>query len=612
MCGIIGITRAADSDGSTDTIGKQIYDALTRLEYRGYDSVGLAIVSRDGIVVQKDKGPIQSVGKNLNFPTYNGDTAIGHSRWATHGPPSKINAHPHTSMNNDVVVVHNGIIENFISLRKDLINQGYTFQSQTDTEVIPHFLSAQLKSGNSMVEAIQTLVSKIKGTYAIVVAYTGEPNTIYALKKDNPLVIGITESTMYCASDIPAFLPWTNELVTLRDNELVILSPGKYKIIKLNSGKPVERNPHKVTWTAEAAQKGGYPHFMLKEIHEQPKVIATQLSTQADTYVNIAKTLNKSSKVIVVAAGTAHYASLNSYYTFSQFGGPLVIPCVAAEWEAVKHLVDEDTVVMAVSQSGETLDTIKPIKDAKSRGATIVSIVNVAGSSLTLWSDQVAYIHAGPEIGVAATKTYTAQSVAVWRIAFELAKLNNALDINELTEFQNAFDNLSSVVNQVIRVSEAKARDLSKWFSTKSSAFYLGRNLAFVSALEGALKMKEIAYIHCEAYPAGESKHGPIALIEDDYPVVFTIPNDKTRTKMIGSVQEMSARGANTIGVIEEGDTEMQSMLDQYFEIPKGYSKFLSSIVYTIPQQLMAYYTSVALGHNPDYPANLAKVVTVE
>lgn len=599
-------------NGSTETIGKQIYDALTRLEYRGYDSVGLAIVSKNGIEVKKDKGAIKLVGQNLDFHTYEGHTALGHSRWATHGPPSKINAHPHKSMNEDVVVVHNGIIENFIKLRKELMEDGYTFKSQTDTEVIPHFLSSQLKSGKSMVEAVQILVSKIKGTYAIVIAHTGEPNTIYALKKDNPLVIGVTETTMYCASDIPAFLPWTNELVTLRDNEMVILNPGKYEIIRLDSGISVERNPHKVTWTAEAAQKGGYPHFMLKEIHEQPKIISTQLKTQDDTFQTIAKVMNEASKVIVVAAGTAHYASLNAYYTFSQYGGPLVIPCISAEWDAVKHLVDDQTLVMAVSQSGETLDTIKPIKDAKSRGATIVSVVNVAGSSLTLSSDYVAYLHAGPEIGVAATKTFIAQSLAMWRIAFELAKLNNFLDSNEVKEFQNAFDNLSDVVNQIIRMSEAKARDLAKWFSTKSSAFYLGRNVAFVSALEGALKMKEISYIHCEAYPAGESKHGPIALVKDDYPVVFTIPNDKTRTKMIGSVMEMSARGANTIGIIEEGDTEMKSMLDQYFEIPKGYSKYLSSIVYTIPQQLMAYYTSVKLGNDPDYPANLAKVVTVE
>ncbi|OLS24795.1 MAG: Glutamine--fructose-6-phosphate aminotransferase [isomerizing] [Candidatus Heimdallarchaeota archaeon LC_2] len=610
MCGIIGITRSLESNGFTDTIGQQIYDALTRLEYRGYDSVGMAIVTTDGIDVKKDRGPIRKVGKELKFPDYSGHTAIGHSRWATHGIPNQSNAHPHVS-SNDVVVVHNGIIENYIGLRKELIEEGYEFQSQTDTETIPHFLSLQLKLGKSMPEAIQILVNRIEGTYAIVIAHTREPDKIYALKKDNPLVIGVSEHAMFCASDIPAFLPWTNEVVTLRDNELVILTPEGYEINSLE-GEKIQREPHKVTWTAEAAQKGGYPHFMLKEIHEQPKVIATQLSTQTDIFQTIGKVVNEASKVIVVAAGTAHYASLNAYYTFSQFGGPLVIPCVAAEWDAVKHLVDENTVVMAVSQSGETLDTIKPIKDAKSRGATIVSIVNVAGSSLTQFSDYIAYIHAGPEIGVAATKTFTAQSVAVWRIAYELAKLNNALDKDELNEFQNAFDNLSSVANQIIRVNEAKARDLAKWFSTKSSAFYLGRNLAFVSALEGALKMKEIAYIHCEAYPAGESKHGPIALIVDDYPVVFTIPNDKTRTKMIGSVQEMSARGAYTIGIIEEGDVEMKSMLDQYFEIPKGYSKFLSSIIYTIPQQLMAYYTSVVLGNDPDYPANLAKVVTVE
>jgi glucosamine--fructose-6-phosphate aminotransferase (isomerizing) len=609
LCGIIGITRSIESNGFTDTIGKQVYDALTRLEYRGYDSVGMAIVSNDGIDVKKDRGAIRKVGKEMNFPDFTGHTAIGHSRWATHGVPNKINAHPHAS-SDDVVVVHNGIIENFLSLRKELIEEGYEFQSQTDTETIPHFLALQLKMGKSMPEAIQALVKRIEGTYAIVIAHSKEPEKIYALKKDNPLVIGVSENAMFCASDIPAFLPWTNEVVTLRDNEVAVLSPDGYEISSIE-GKKIAREPHKVTWTAEAAQKGGYPHFMLKEIHEQPKVISTQLATQADTFETIGRVINEAGKVIVVAAGTAHYASLNSYYTFSQYGGPLVIPCIAAEWRSVSHLVNSETVVLAVSQSGETLDVILPIKDAKSKGATVISIVNVAGSSLTQMSDYVAYIHAGPEIGVAATKTFTAQSLAVWRIAIEIAKLNKTMDETELNEFQQTFDGLSNAVNQIIRLNEAKARDLSKWFSKKSSAFYLGRNIAFVSAREGALKMKEIAYIHCEAYPAGESKHGPIALIEEDYPVVFTIPNNDERTKMIGAIQEMAARGAYTIGIIEEGDKELQGILNQYFEIPKGFSRYLSPILYNIPQQLLAYYTATTLGYDADYPKNLSKTVTV-
>ncbi|MHA2100467.1 MAG: glutamine--fructose-6-phosphate transaminase (isomerizing), partial [Candidatus Kariarchaeaceae archaeon] len=456
MCGIIGITRSIESNGFTDTIGKQVYDALTRLEYRGYDSVGMAIVSNDGIDVKKDRGAIRKVGKEMNFPDFTGHTAIGHSRWATHGVPNKINAHPHAS-SDDVVVVHNGIIENFLSLRKELIEEGYEFQSQTDTETIPHFLALQLKMGKSMPEAIQALVKRIEGTYAIVIAHSKEPEKIYALKKDNPLVIGVSENAMFCASDIPAFLPWTNEVVTLRDNEVAVLSPDGYEISSIE-GKKIAREPHKVTWTAEAAQKGGYPHFMLKEIHEQPKVISTQLATQADTFETIGRVINEAGKVIVVAAGTAHYASLNSYYTFSQYGGPLVIPCIAAEWRSVSHLVNSETVVLAVSQSGETLDVILPIKDAKSKGATVISIVNVAGSSLTQMSDYVAYIHAGPEIGVAATKTFTAQSLAVWRIAIEIAKLNKTMDETELYEFQQTFDGLSNAVNQIIRLNEAKAR----------------------------------------------------------------------------------------------------------------------------------------------------------
>ena len=608
MCGIIGITRKED-DGP---IGKHIYDALARLEYRGYDSVGIAVIDQDHIQVKKDKGPITLVGKKLNFESLEGNTAIGHSRWATHGPPSKINAHPHKSMAGDVVVVHNDIIENFIDLRNELIALGYKFISQTDTEVIPHFLSHQLQTGQSMEEAIVELVRRITGTFAIVIAHTLEPEKIYAIKKDNPLVIGQSENIMYCASDVPAFLPWTNKVVTLKDNELAIITPEDYQIISLPSQEPVERNPHEVTWTADAAQKGGFPHHMLKEIHEQPRVIATQLATQQKQFEELGEIITHASKIILVGAGTAYYASLTAFYTFVKMGGPIVVPCIAAEWDTVSDLVDDKTLVIAVSQSGETLDTIKAVKDGKAKGCKLLSVVNVTGSSLTHVSDYVAYIHAGPEIGVAATKTYVSLALALWRIGFNLAKFTGKLNQREMSEFQQALQSISSVVADLIRKYEAKARDLAKWMSTKNSAFYLGRGISYGTALEGALKMKEISYIHAEAYPAGESKHGPIALVEEDYPVIFTIPNDHNRSKMMGSVQEMKARGATVIGIIEEGDDQMKDTLDDYFEIPKGFSRFLSNIAYIIPQQLFAYYTSRNKGHNPDLPKNLAKAVTVE
>ncbi len=608
MCGIIGIT----ADNLNEPIGKLIYNALIRLEYRGYDSVGISVINNDKIIVEKDKGSIKEVGSKLEFEKIMGNTAIGHSRWATHGKPSKENAHPHKSMNDDVVVVHNGIIENFNEMKEELIDIGYKFRSQTDTEVIPHFLSHQLEEGKTMMQAIQALVSRIKGTFAIVIAHTREPEKIYALKKDNPLVLGISEGANYCASDIPAFLPWTRDVVILHDNELAVITPENYKLYKLPNLDPFNRKPTKITWSPEAAQKKGYPHHMLKEIHEQPTILKTQIGTQEDVLNEIADKILNANKVVLIAAGTAYYASLNAYYTFPKYGSPIIVPTVAAEYDSIIPFIDDETLILAVSQSGETLDTIKAIKHAKSLNAKVVSVVNVVGSSITTLSDNVAYILSGPEIGVAATKTYSAQSLTIWRIARVIAERTGALDQNELNEFTRVINGVPKVAQKIIRQCEAYTRELSEWFAKKQSAFYLGRDISYVSALEGALKMKEISYIHAEAYSAGESKHGPIALVEDDYPVVFTMPMDKTRVKMMGSVQEMSARGARTIGIISEEDKEMKSLLDHYFEIPQGYSNYLTPITYEIPQQLLAYYTSVKRGYSPDRPRNLAKSVTVE
>ncbi len=608
MCGIIGITQLNNIDS-----GKKVYEALTRLEYRGYDSVGIAIIDpSQQLVVQKDKGSIEEVGKKLQFASLLGHTAIGHSRWATHGPPSKENAHPHVSQQQRVAVVHNGIIENFLEIKKDLLELGYHFKSETDTEVIPHLMEYYLDQGLEPIEAIKELVKSIKGTFAIVMTLLDEPDTIYAFRRDNPLVLGIGENENFCASDIPAFLPYTNKVIILKDNELAILKPTSYQLINLKTGETIKRKPKEITWTAEAAQKGGFPHFMLKEIHEQPHVLKTQLSTQEEILETIAEQIVKANKVVVVAAGTAYYAAMPAYYLFPRFAKKIVIPVISAEWDNVAPLIDTETVVLACSQSGETLDTIKAVKDARQKGAKVVSVVNVIDSTLTRYSDHVFYIHTGPEIGVAATKTYSGLNLAVQRIAFALAKLTNSLTEEERSEFELALENIPQAISKVIQQHEIKAKQLSNWLKTKTSAFYLGRGASYSTACEGALKMKEIAYIHAEAYPAGESKHGPIALIEQDFPVIFTIPNDHTRKKMMGSVQEMKARGAKAIGIVEEGDTEIMEVLDHWFEIPKGFSNFLSSIVYEIPQQLLAYYTATLRGYNPDKPRNLSKSVTVE
>ena len=622
MCGIIGITKSTDEG----KIGQQIYDALTRLEYRGYDSVGMAVVSENGIELAKDKGAIKEVGEKLEFGSYSGTTAIGHSRWATHGPPVQKNAHPHMSNDMNITLVHNGIVENYFKIKTFLTTLGYEFHSDTDTEVATNLLSFIYNHGFSpefhgtdseiydaydrlkdqykdreisMEESIEILSHRIEGTFALVISSTYEPSKIYCLRRDNPLVIGITEDAMYCASDIPAFLPWTREVIILKDDELAILEPGQLTIKNTRTGKQVDRRAHEVTWDAEAAQKGGFPHFMLKEIHEQTKVLETQLKTQIEIFDEAAEIISNAEKIVMVAAGTAYYASLTALHTFPALAKKVVIPVISAEWASVSPIIDDKTVIIAVSQSGETLDTIKAVKDGIANGGTLVAVVNVTGSTLTQIADLTLYIHAGPEIGVAATKTFVAQSFALWRIAYALAKRNASLSDDELTEFESAINNLPATVGEIVRHTEAQARDLAKWFTTKTSSFYLGRGISQIVAFEGALKMKEISYIHAEGYPAGESKHGPIALVEDDYPVVFTLPMDSTRDKMMGSVQEMAARGATTIGIIEKDDMEMKETLSHYFEIPKGYSKYCSTIAYIVPQQLLAYYTSVLRGGKP-------------
>ena len=607
MCGIIGITQHVPN-GS----GNIIYEGLTRLEYRGYDSVGLAIINENcEIEIAKDKGAITEVGTDLHFSDYKGKVAIGHSRWATHGPPSQENAHPHLSMGGKVAVVHNGIIENFLEIKSMLKSQGVVFKSETDTEVLPNLMEHYLNQGMEVFDAIKELIATIKGTFAIVMITTADPDKIYTFRRDNPLVIGVSKGENYCASDIPAFLPYTNKVIVLKDDELAILDPDSVTIYDLKTWQRKERSPKTINWTAEAAQKGGYPHFMLKEIHEQQKVLTTQLSTQQAEIERAAEFFEKE-KIILVAAGTAFHASLSAYYTFQKYAGKIVIPCIAAEWDSVKAVVDGSALIVACSQSGETLDTIKAVKEAKQRGADVLAVVNVTDSTLTRIADHVVYIHAGPEIGVAATKTYTTLDFAIWRIFYEYSKKHQLFSPEEMQEFKTAIERTPEIVANVVQRYEAQSRKVAEWMASKRSIYYLGRGISYVSSLEGALKIKEISYVHAEAFPAGESKHGPIALIEDDFPVVFTIPNDDSRDKMMGSVQEMKARGATAVGVIEEGDEEMKSQLDYVFEIPKGISKFLPTVGYQIPMQFLAYFTSIARGYNPDRPRNLAKSVTVE
>ncbi|MCG3215768.1 MAG: glutamine--fructose-6-phosphate transaminase (isomerizing) [Candidatus Heimdallarchaeota archaeon] len=607
MCGIVGIVQQKKTK-----IGKDIVDALTRLEYRGYDSVGIASISNGKILITKDEGKIAEVVEKVNIGNIIGKIAIGHTRWATHGPPSKENAHPHTDCSGEISVIHNGIIENFQQLKEELVNQGHVFQSDTDTEIIPHMIEHLIKkNGLTLKDAIIQTVKRIEGTFAICVVSNLDPDKIYCAKRDSPLVIGINSDRMFCASDIPAFLTQTRKVVLLHDEEFVTLSYDGYEIINFNTMKEVIRKPHIVSWKPEMAQKAGFPHFMLKEIHEQPNSLADYIRIKQPSLSKITEKLYNAKKIFLLAAGTAHYSTLTGEQLIRKYAEKPATSIISSEYESISSLIDEDTVILPVSQSGETMDTIMAIKHAKDLGATILSAVNVIGSTITRYSDEVLYLYAGPEIGVAATKTYTAQTISMWDIGLELGKISGKINNAEYTEARELFNKIPSVVKQTIVRNEARTNHIASWFAKKNSSFYLGRNLNLQTAKEGALKMKEIAYIHSEAYPAGESKHGPIALVEEDYPIVFVTPNDQSHKRIISNIMEMKARGATAIAVLEEGDKEIGELAKWKLEIPKGCSEMFATIPYVVPLQLLAYYTATRKGLDCDRPRSLAKAVTV-
>ncbi|TFG10095.1 glutamine--fructose-6-phosphate transaminase (isomerizing) [Candidatus Heimdallarchaeota archaeon] len=607
MCGIVGIVQQRETK-----IGKDIIEALTRLEYRGYDSVGIASITDGKVKITKDEGKISEVAERIDVDGIRGKIAIGHTRWATHGPPSKENAHPHIDCNGEISVIHNGIIENFQVLKEELLQQGHVFQSETDTEIIPHMIEQLIKKQNlSLQEAVIQTAKRLEGTFAICVVSSLEPDKIFCAKRDSPLVIGINSDRMFCASDIPAFLTHTRKVVLLHDDEFVTISSDGYEILDFNTKKKITRKPYIVSWKPEMAQKGGFPHFMLKEIHEQPSSLADYIRIEQPSRTSIAEKIYNAEKVFLLAAGTAHYSTLTGEHLIRKYAKKPATSIIASEYEEISSIVDENTVILPVSQSGETMDTIMAVKHARNLGATVLSAVNVIGSTITRHSDEVLYLYAGPEIGVAATKTYTAQTLSMWDIGIELGKISGELNDNEYDEARKIYRNIPNVVRQTIVRNESRANHISSWFAKKTSGYYLAKGLHNQTAKEGALKMKEIAYIHTEAYPAGESKHGPIALLEEDYPIVFVTPNDRTHKRIIGNIMEMKARGATAIAIIEEGDKDIEALCKWKLEVPKGYSEMMSTIPYVVPCQLLAYYTAMRKGCEIDTPKHLSKSVTV-
>ncbi len=562
MCGIIGVALAQG------IASPQIHEGLKRLEYRGYDSVGVATISDGKILIKKDAGKIDEVHRRLNLTDLPGTLGIGHTRWATHGAPSEINAHPHTDCNNQVSVAHNGIIENFQELRKELADRGHTLTTRTDTEVMPHLIEENLKQGLDLLEATRKTALRLEGSYGITVISASHPDTIVCARKESPLVLGIGRGANYCASDVTAFLQHTDKAIYLVNGEIAKITPQTYEIHKLADGSRIARKPEKITWTPEMAQKGGYPHFMLKEIHEQPSALRDALRLQ-DIYVDlIAEFLDRAKEIYLVAAGTSHHACLAASYMFSKLARLTTYPVIASEFiEGYGPSVSIDSVILAVSQSGETADVLNALEFARLRAATIIGITNVVGSTLTRIARAYLVQQSGPEIGVAATKTFTSQLTVLARLAQSIARRRGKISQDETDAFKKGLQQVPQAVEKVLTL-EPQIRALAKKHASKSSFFFLGRGISTATALEGRLKLLEIAYIPALAYPAGESKHGPISLIEEGTTVFFVAPPDTTRKQTISNIMEMKARGATIIALADHEDTEVKELADDFIGIP--------------------------------------------
>jgi glucosamine--fructose-6-phosphate aminotransferase (isomerizing) len=609
MCGIFGCIL---KEGNAAPL---IHASLKRLEYRGYDSVGVATIYDGKIYLKKDQGKIDDVHRILNLDSLPGNMGIGHTRWATHGAPLKVNAHPHSDCTGQIVVVHNGIIENFSELKLELENAGHKFVSKTDTEVIAHLIEENLKKNPelNLANAVLEAVKRLDGSYAIAVISTMEPDKIICARNESPLVLGINENAVCCASDIPAFLPVTNKAVLINDGELVILSSKGYEIRKIPDSNVVTREPEIVDWTPEMAVKQGYPHFMIKEIHEQPATLRNTLRMQ-EHYLDLISTfLDRATEVFLVACGTSYHACLAASYMFSKLAFLPTYPVFASEFvEQHGKSVNIDSTILAVSQSGETADTLAAVTCAQQRAATILGLTNVIGSTLTRVSRVYVGQQSGPEIGVAATKTFTSQLSVLAQLALRLSKKRGKISQDEMDYIAERLEEIPDIVETIIQTQEEKVRQLAKKYKDAKIFFFLGRGVSTATAYEGRLKLMEIAYVPSIAFPAGESKHGPISLIEPGFPVVFICAKDGAHKTLIGNIMEMKARGASIIAIVEEGDEEVKALADDYVEVPKGIPEVLSPIPFAVPLQLLAYYMALEKGLDPDMPRNLAKSVTVK
>ncbi len=612
MCGIVGYIGPRPASPI-------LIKGLKRLEYRGYDSAGIAILN-DNLRVFKTKGKVADLEHFITDKDLHGTIGMAHTRWATHGEPSDVNAHPHYSQNEDLALIHNGIIENYNVLREGLIHNGYSFHSATDTEVLIQLIHYMKNvSGLSVIEAVQAALNQVIGAYAIVVMSKDDPNTLIAARKGSPLVVGIGEQEFFLASDASPIVEYTKDVVYLDDEEIAILQRGQK--LKIKTIKDVEKNPviQKLELDISQLEKSGYDHFMLKEIFEQPITIRDCMRgrIQADnttiTMAGIIDHLDKflqARRIIITAAGTSWHAGLVGEYMLEELARIPVEVEYASEFRYRNPIIYPDDIVIAISQSGETADTYAALELARKQGAFIYGICNVVGSTIARFSDAGSYTHAGPEIGVASTKAFTAQVTVLALIAVVLAQKKGTISQERAQEILKELQAIPEKVVRILHKAES-IKDFSRIFTYSKNFLYLGRGYNFPVALEGALKLKEISYIHAEGYPAAEMKHGPIALIDQEMPVVVIATNRGTYDKVVSNVQEVKARHGRIISIITEGDTTVKDLSDFYIAIPET-EEMLVPILATIPLQLMAYYIAVLRGANVDQPRNLAKSVTVE
>jgi glucosamine--fructose-6-phosphate aminotransferase (isomerizing) len=606
MCGIFGLVLRKGR------VAPIILDGLSRLEYRGYDSIGVAVIDNGVLQIRKDAGKIKDVASRLRITEMKGSIGVGHTRWATHGAPNMINAHPHTDSKGKIAVIHNGVIENFMELKQELIDKGHNFISKTDTEVIPNLIDEEMKGDIGLTEATLKALRRLKGSYAVVVLSSLEPDKIVCARQESPLVLGVSENGTYCASDAPAIRPYTNKVIYLRNGELATIDVDGYKIIKVADGSPVERTPEEITWVLEMAEKQDYPNYMLKEIFEQPTSLRTGLRLQEKYADLLTMFLDRGKEVFLVSAGTSQHSCIAGSYIFSKIARLTTYPVVSSEFiEQYGSTVGIDSIILAVSQSGETYDTLKAVDHARMRAATVLGLTNTVGSTLTRVSRAYIIQQSGPEIGVAATKTFTSQVVVLAQLAMRLAKLRGKLSQDELDEYKENLKKVPDIVETVLEKTYDKVKGIASREKNSKLFLFLGRGISSATALEGRLKLLEITYIPSLAYPAGESKHGPISIVEKGTACVFICPRGETHSEIIGSIMEMKARGAKIISICEEGDTDIKSLSDEVIEMPKSIPELLSPIPYIVPMQLLAYEIAVLKGLDPDKPRNLAKSVTV-